>query len=39
MNKWPSRNARSSQFDALAGAGAASFVIVNPAGTEGAEAA
>src|ERR1700737_717858 len=38
-NKWPSRNARSSQFEAVAGLGAAIFVMVNPPGTDGAGAA
>jgi hypothetical protein len=38
MNTWPSRNATSSQFEALDGAGAAIFVIVNPDGTDGAAA-
>src|ERR1700680_5117307 len=37
-NRWPSRNARSSQFEAPAGAGAALFVMVNPPGTDGAGA-
>src|SRR6202035_418580 len=39
MNRWPSRKARSSQLEAPAGAGAAIFVMVNPAGTDGAAAA
>src|SRR6202011_2825913 len=38
-NRWPSRKARSSQFEAVAGDGAASFVIEKPAGTDGAGAA
>src|ERR1700730_3070737 len=39
MNRWPSRKARSSQFDAFEGEGVAIFVIVNPDGTDGAGAA
>src|SRR3984893_11980533 len=38
-NRWPSRNARSSQFEALEGSGAAILVIEKPAGTDGADAA
>jgi hypothetical protein len=38
-NRWPSRNARSSQLEAVVGLGAATFVMVNPPGTDGAGAA
>src|SRR4030081_2140576 len=34
-NRWPSRNARSSQFPPVAGFGAATFVMVKPPGTDG----